>query len=59
MRERARDILITIHEPSSIRRNVGLVDMEIEVSEELHDFKKYAMPVGAVHLSEENKRRRL
>ena len=25
--------------------------MEVEVSEELHDFKKYAMPVRAVHLS--------
>lgn len=40
----------TIHEPSSIRRNVTFSDGEVHVCQNLHHFQEKPLLVHAIHL---------
>lgn len=50
--------MITVHEPLSIRGDVGLLDAEIEVGEDLHGLEKDSMFSTAVDLENEKDVRR-
>lgn len=41
---------LTIHEPATVRRNIGFRDDEIEISKKLNNFKKNPMFVGTIYL---------
>lgn len=50
--------MITVHEPLSIRGDVGLLDAEIQVGEDLHGLEKDSMFSTAVDLENEKNVRR-
>ena len=50
--------MITVHEPLSIRGDVGLLDAEIQVGEDLHGLETDSMFSRAVDLENEKNVRR-
>lgn len=52
IREKVGKKKLTIHEPATIRRNIGFSDDKIKISKNLNDFKKNPMFVGAIYLQQ-------
>lgn len=42
--------MLTVHEPSSIRGDVGFLYREVQIRQNLYGFQKYSMFSSAVHL---------
>lgn len=45
-------MVLAVHEPAAVGGDVGLVDDEVEIGEELHHLQQHAVPVHAINLDE-------
>jgi hypothetical protein len=50
--------ILTIHEPSTIRDDVSLGDVEVEITQDLHHLQQNAILVHAVNLNSKGEQRR-